>query len=463
MAEYDYDFFVIGAGSGGVRAGRLAASYGAKVAVAEESKAGGTCVMRGCVPKKFLVYAGQYGDAFEEAAGYGWHFDMPPRFNWGQLIAKKDIELERLSAIYIKNLTAAGAEYIAERAEIVGSHEILLKRSNRKVTAKNILIAVGGWPNVDNSIEGIEHVITSNEALDLPKLPKSIIIAGGGYIALEFASIFNKLGVQVTVIYRGERVLKEFDFDMTEGLRKAMELAGIKTVTNNVFTKIEKLADGTLKGHTKNGEPLIAEQIMFAIGRTPKTFDLGLDKAGVEVAINGAIPVNDYSQTNVPHIYAVGDVTNRINLTPVAIREGAAVAETLFNNNPTMPNHINVASAVFTTPELGTVGMTEAQAIEAYDNVDIYLADFRAMQHAFAGTQTRTIMKLVVNADSNVVLGAHILGPHAGEMIQFVGIAVKHELTKADFDATVAVHPTVAEEMVTMKSPTRQHRKGGKA
>lgn len=458
MAEFDYDFFVIGAGSGGVRAGRIAASYGAKVAVAEEYKAGGTCVLRGCVPKKFLVNAGHFADAFEDAEGYGWSVGEPS-FSWPTLIANKDKELERLSAIYARNLRNAGAELIEERAELVGPHEILLKTSQRRVTAKYILIAVGGWPNLDNSLEGIEHVITSNEAFELEALPKSIIVAGGGYIAVEFANIFARLGVKTTLIYRGEKVLRGFDEDMRDGLMIEMEKAGINLVMNEIFTSIKKQADGTLIGHTGGGQALHAEKIMFAIGRNPNTTGLGLEAAGVKIDAKGAIPVDSYSRTNQPHIFAVGDVTDRVALTPVAIREGQAVAETLFNNNPIEPDHHCIPSAVFSTPEIGTVGMTEDAATAAFEEVDVYITNFRSLKLSLTKRNERTIMKMITDAKTDRVLGVHIMGEAAAEMIQFVGIAVKKGLTKADFDATVAVHPTAAEELVTLKTPTRQHRR----
>lgn len=457
MAEYDYDFFVIGAGSGGVRAARMAALYGARVGVAEEYKPGGTCVLRGCIPKKFLVIAGHYADAFREAPSYGWDLDEPG-FDWPRLIASKDRELERLSGIYQRNLEKAGAELIPERAELVGPHEILLKSSGRRVSAKYILVAVGGWPNLDPSLPGVEHVITSNEALELPGLPKSIIIAGGGYIAVEFANIFHRLGVETTLIYRGEKILRGFDEDLRDGLMAEMKKAGIRFVLSDVFTRIEKQPDGSLVGHTRKGNALQAEQVMFAIGRSPNTRGLGLEAAGVELDGKGAIRVDEFSRSSVEHIFAVGDVTDRIALTPVAIREGAAVAETLFNDNPTRADHANVPSAVFSTPEIGTVGLTEEAACATYPEVDVYLARFRNLKHTLTGMDEQTLMKMIVEARSGRVLGVHIMGEAAAEMIQFAGIAVKKGLTKADFDATVAVHPSAAEEMVTMKAPARQHR-----
>ncbi|MEQ9144462.1 MAG: glutathione-disulfide reductase [Parvibaculaceae bacterium] len=449
MAEFDYDLFVIGAGSGGVRAARMSAKHGAKVAVAEEYRVGGTCVIRGCVPKKLFVYASQFHEEFEDAAGFGW--SVPPAsFDWARLRDSKDREIDRLNGIYIRNLENSGVEIIESRAVLKDAHTVHLVNEDRDVTADKILIATGATPSHHHHRPGAEYAITSNEAFHLEALPKRIIVEGGGYIAVEFAGIFNGLGVETTLLYRGEEILRGFDDDLRTALHEEMEKKGIRVITGNVFENIEK--DGAaFKAHLSGGEVLETDLIMLAIGRRPNTEGLGLENVGVELGSIGEIRVDKYSRTSVENIYAVGDVTDRANLTPVAIREGAAFAETVFNDNPQAVDHSLIPTAVFSQPEIGTVGLTEAEARVEYGDVDIYKSAFRAMKHTLSGRDERMLMKLIVHPKSDKVLGCHILGPHAGEIIQAVGIAVAMGATKAQFDQTVAVHPTAAEELVTMK------------
>jgi len=451
MATYDYDLFTIGAGSGGVRASRMASQYGARAAIAEEYRVGGTCVIRGCVPKKLFVYASHFSETFEDADGFGWSVGER-QFDWPRLIANKDAEIDRLNKIYIRNLDAAGVEIFQSRAVLKDAHTVHLVAENRDVTAEHILISTGARPNLDPGIKGIEHAITSNEAFHLKRLPGRIVIAGAGYIAIEFAGIFNGLGVDTTVIYRRDAILRGFDDDLRHHLREEMEKKGVKFIFEDTIAEIEKSGDG-LVAHTNGGQALDADQVMFAIGRAPNTDGLGLEKAGVEMTGNGAIKVDDYSRTNVDNISAVGDVTDRVALTPVAIREGAAFAETVFNANATTTDYSNIATAVFSQPEIGTVGLTEAEARKAHGDVVIYKSTFRPMKHTLSGRDEKMLMKLIVDAASDKVLGCHILGPDAGEMAQLLGISLKLGATKADFDATMAVHPTASEELVTMREP----------
>ncbi len=447
--KYDYDLFVIGAGSGGVRAARMSASHGAKVAVAEEYRVGGTCVIRGCVPKKLFVYASHFHEEFEDAAGFGW--TVPPAtFDWATLRDNKDKEIDRLNQIYIRNLNNSGVEIIESRAVLKDAHTVHLVAENRDVTADKILIATGATANVDDRLKGVEHTITSNEAFHLEELPEKVIVAGGGYIAVEFAGIFNGLGIDTTLLYRGEEILRGFDDDLRTTLHEEMEKKGVRIITGSVFTEIEKTDNG-FNAHLSNGEVLETGLVMFAIGRDPNTKGLGLETAGVELGGKGEILVDKYSKTNVENIYAVGDVTDRANLTPVAIREGAAFAETVFNNNPVAVDHSIIPTAVFSQPEIGTVGLTEEEARAQYSEIDIYKSKFRAMKHTLSGRNEQTMMKLIVDAATDKVVGCHIIGPHSGEMIQAIGIAVTMGATKAQFDMTVAVHPTAAEELVTMK------------
>lgn len=453
MTDFDYDLFVIGAGSGGVRASRMAAKYGAgKVAIAEEHRYGGTCVIRGCVPKKLLVYASEFEKTFKLAESFGWEVGQTS-FSWPDLIAAKDKEIDRLEGIYGRLLEGSGVEAISDRAVLEGPNTIRLVNQDRTVTAKTILIATGGTPYAHEGLEGAELGITSNEAFYLPELPKRVVVAGGGYIACEFAQIFNGMGAQVTQVYRGDKVLRGFDEDVRDHVHAEIEASGVRIVTNTIFEKIEDLGDGVKRVHLRNGETLDAECVMYAIGRNPHTKGLGLETAGVEVDETGAIKVDPYSKTSASHIYAVGDVTNRVNLTPVAIREGAAFAQTVFNDNPTAYDHSDIASAVFTQPPAGVVGLTEAEARKSFGKVDIYKTSFRPMKYVLSDIGSRMLMKLIVDGETQRVLGVHIVGPDAPEMIQLAGIAVKAGLTKDQYDAACAVHPTSAEELVTMAEP----------
>ena len=448
MADYDVDLFVIGAGSGGVRAARIASSHGAKVMCAEEYRVGGTCVIRGCVPKKLLVYASRFADEFEDAAGFGWSVSEPT-FDWTHLIANKDREIARLEAAYKTTLERYKVELVKARAVIEDAHTIRLS-SGARVRAETILIATGAAPYYGAQIAGLEHVISSNEAFHLKQLPKRILIQGGGYIAVEFAGIFNGLGSEVTLVYRGENILRGFDDDVREHLRAEMERRGIKIITRQTVAGVEKVEHG-LAVELSNRESVVVDQAMFATGRKPNIKGLGLEAAGVKLAENGGIAVDEFSQTSVPSIYAVGDVTNRVNLTPVAIREGHAFADSVYGSMATRVDHTNVPTAVFSEPEVGVIGLTEKQAAQSLAMVDIYKTTFRPMKATLSGRDTRVFMKLVVDGITNRVVGCHIVGPDAGELIQAIGIAVKMGATKADFDATMAVHPTMAEELVTMR------------
>ncbi len=448
MTDFDYDLFVIGAGSGGVRAGRIAAKYGAKVAVAEEYRVGGTCVIRGCVPKKLLFYASRFAEEFEDAVGFGWTSEKVS-FDWGALIENKDKEIDRLNKAYIRNLEAAGAELILERATLKDKNTIQLS-SGRTVTAKYILIATGAAPFVPRHLPGHELAITSNEAFDLDFLPRRIVIVGGGYIAVEFAGIFAGLGVETILLYRGDQILRGFDEDIRAHLADEMKKKGIEIRCNSDVSKIERSGDG-VRITLEDGNQIGAGQIMFATGRMPNTNNLGLENVGLHGSAHGAVAVNEFSQTAVENIYAVGDVTNRVNLTPVAIREGHAFADNVFGGKSVTVNHNMIPTAVFSQPELGVVGLTEAQARARCANIDVYKTSFRAMKHTLSGRDERTFMKLIVDAETDVVLGCHIAGEGAGEMAQLLGIAITCGATKAQFDATMAVHPTASEELVTMR------------
>lgn len=450
MADFDYDLFTIGAGSGGVRASRLASIYGARVGVAEEYRVGGTCVIRGCVPKKFLVYASEYGHSFKDAEGYGWSAENVS-FEWSKLIENKDNEIDRLNGIYIRNLKNAGADIFQTRAILKDKHTVHLVDENRDVTADKILIATGGAPWVDETVPGHELGITSNEAFHLEKLPKHVVVAGGGYIAIEFACIFRGLGCEVCLVYRGEDILRYFDTDISVQVHSELKRQGIRVVTQAVFENIEQL-DGDNKRITlSNGVRLDADLIFWAVGRKPSTNGLGLEEAGVKLEKSGAVVVDEYSKSSVDNIYAVGDVTNRVNLTPVAIREGAAFAETCFNDNSQKMDYTFIPKAVFSQPPVGSVGYAEHEARKEFKNVDIYKTNFRAMKNMLTGSEERVLMKLVVDGDTDRVLGCHIVGADAAEMIQCVAIAVKAGCTKKQFDETVALHPTIAEELVTMR------------
>lgn len=459
MTDFDYDFFVIGGGSGGVRAARLAAGLGKKVGIAEEYRYGGTCVIRGCVPKKLFVYASHFSETFEDAAGFGWRVGET-RFDWQTLIANKDREIARLEGLYRKGLSNAGAEIFDSRAELVDAHRVRILSTNQIVTADKILIAVGGRVNGLDGLEGLELTISSNEAFHLETLPKSILIAGGGYIAVEFANIFHGLGVETTLIYRGTEILKNFDMDLRRTLHRTMEEKGIRILCEEIISRVVRSADQRLDVTTSGGKNLKVDQVMLAIGRVPNTDGLGLAAAGVKTDAAGAVVVDEYMRTSVDNIYAVGDVTDRIQLTPVAIHEAMCLVETAFKDNPTRPDHDMVATAVFSQPEIGTVGLSEDAAAKQFDELEVYSATFRPMKHTLSGRQEKMITKLVVNAADRRVLGAHILGPDAGEMAQLLAIPLKAGCTKDDFDRTMAVHPTAAEELVTMYQPSYRVRNG---
>jgi glutathione reductase (NADPH) len=449
LSDHDFDLFVIGAGSGGVRAARMSAMRGARVAIAEEYRVGGTCVIRGCVPKKFLVYASAYGKAFKEAAGYGWNVG-DVHHDWETLFANLHDEVDRLSGIYVRNLSNSGVEIFQDRAELVDAHTIQLVKSHKTITAKYILIGVGGQP-ATLGVEGEGLAISSNEVFQLKSRPQNVVIQGGGYIACEFAQVFAGLGSKVCQIYRGDTILRGFDDDVRAHVHGELKRSGVRVMTHANITRIEAMPGDRRKVHTDTGEEIDADIVVQAVGRRAHTAGLGLENAGVEIAANGSIPVDPYSRTNVENIYAVGDVTDRVNLTPVAIREGAAFAATVFGNEPTAYDHTEIASAVFTQPPVGTVGMTEHEARQAFGEVDIYKSTFKPMKNALSGSESRMLIKLVVKTDDQRVVGVHMVGDDSPEIIQAVGIAVKAGLTKQQFDATCAVHPTVAEELVTLK------------
>jgi glutathione reductase (NADPH) len=445
--DYDFDLFTIGGGSGGVRASRVAASHGARVAIAEERYLGGTCVNVGCIPKKLLVYASEFGEAFHDAAGFGWTVGAR-EINWPRLIENKNNEIARLNGVYRNLLEASGVRIFDSRATIAEHHTVEV--SGKRVSARYILIATGGWPVVPE-FPGREHAITSNEAFFLDRLPESVIIVGGGYIGVEFAGIFHGLGVPVTQIHRGPLFLRGFDDDARQALAGEMTKRGIALRFNTEVKRIDSRG-GALRATTSDGLTLDAEMIMYATGRKPSTANLGLEEIGVKLDSEGAVAVDQYSCSSVPGIYAIGDCTDRVNLTPVAIAEGTAVAETLFNAKPTAMNYENIASCVFSQPNLGAVGLTEALARERFGAVDIYRSTFRPLKHTLSGRDERTFMKLVVDRKTDRVLGCHMVGPDAGEIMQGLAIAIKLKATKADFDATVAIHPTIAEEFVTMRT-----------
>ncbi|MCI4680636.1 glutathione-disulfide reductase [Rhodoblastus acidophilus] len=456
MSEFETDLFVIGAGSGGVRAARIASGYGAKVMIAEEFRIGGTCVIRGCVPKKLYVYASRFADDFADAQGFGWRFTHRPEFDWPKLVAAKEGEISRLSRIYEANLLKSSVDIFQERAEILGPHEVRLMQSGRVVAARHILVATGASPQMLPTIPGVEHAISSNEIFDLPKFPRRLAVVGGGYIAVEFASIFARLGAHVTLLFRADNVLRGFDETLRDGLRDALAEAEVDQRFGVLPTEIVKTDDGFDLGLTDHSR-LHVDQVLIATGRAPHTKGLGLEKAGVEMDDIGAIKVDARNTTNVPSIHAVGDVTNRVNLTPVAIREGHFFADRMFGGADKEVDYDFIPSAVFTTPEIGTVGLTEAEARKSRDCVDIYQTSFRPMKTTIAGGNEKVIMKLVVCGESDQVLGVHILGESAGEMAQLLAISLRLGATKADFDATMALHPSAAEELVTLRNRTARH------
>ena len=497
VSDHDFDLFVIGAGSGGTRAARIAAGYGARVAVAEERFLGGTCVNVGCIPKKLFVYASHFAEDFEDAAGYGWRrpaaaagaagangAPAAPAFDWPTLVANKDREIERLNGIYRGLIEGAGARLYDARATITGPHAVSV--AGRTVTARHVLVATGGKPSLPG-VPGIEHAIRSDDVFYLDRLPERLIVVGGGYIAVELAGVFAGLGVEVTQLYRGPLFLRGFDDDIRRALAEEMRKRGIDLRFDANVAAIERMAKGRPAGGgvrvvlaadgsgggegdgdgaagtaigAGGAETLEADHILYATGRHPNTAGLGLENAGVATAPNGAVLVDAWSRTNVEHVWAVGDVTDRINLTPVAIREGHCFAETVFNDNPISPDHEDVPTAVFSQPAIGTCGLTETEARDRLPAVDVYLSAFRPLKHTLSGRDQRSVMKLVVDAASDRVAGCHLLDPDAAEIVQGVGIAMKCGATKAQFDRTMALHPTAAEEIVTMRTPARRHRRG---
>jgi glutathione reductase (NADPH) len=452
MPDFDFDLFVIGGGSGGVRAARIAAGFGARVAIAENYRFGGTCVIRGCVPKKLLVYAAHFREDFEDAAGYGW--TLPEgTFSWAKLIANKNAEIARLEGVYAGLLERAGVTLLRGTARVVGPNAVEL--DGRRITAQYLLVATGARPWFPH-LPGIEHAVSSNEAFEWPELPRRILVVGGGYVAVEFAGIFNGLGAAVTLSYRGDQILRGFDDDVRHHLAAEMTKKGVRILHRNELERIDRQPDGGLKvSFVAGAEPGIFDAVLHATGRAPNTRELGLETAGVELGENGEVIVDRYSATTAPSVYAVGDVTDRIQLTPVAIREGHAVALTLFGGQPTPVDHMDVPTAVFSQPPVGTVGMTEAEARHALGAVDVYQAAFRPLKATLSGRDERTMIKLLVDPATDRVVGAHMVGPDAPEVIQGIGIAVKAGLTKAQFDSTIGIHPTVAEEFVTLREKVR--------
>jgi len=448
MADFDYDLFVIGAGSGGVRAARVSAAYGAKVAVAEEHKIGGTCVIRGCVPKKMLVYGSHFAEDLHDAARYGWNLGETS-FDWSVLRDNVLADVARLEGLYTNTLDNNKVEIFRERATVSGPNEISLA-SGRTVTAKTILIATGAWPVVPD-VPGAEHGITSNEVFHLEHFPKRVMIAGAGYIANEFAGIFHALGSKVTVVNRSDQILRSYDEQIRDRLFQLSTAKGIEFLFNVEFENIEKRDDGSLCVQFKDHPSVDTDVLLFAIGRDPKVKGLGLDTVGVELDGKGAVLVDDENRTSVPSIYAVGDVTNRVQLTPVAIREGQAFADTVFGNKPHKVDYASIPSAVFSNPPMAGVGLTERQAREQLGAVKIFTSDFRPMRNVLAGKSERSLYKLVVHPETDVVLGIHMISPDAPEILQAAAIAVKAKLTKAQFDDTIALHPSMAEELVLMK------------
>ncbi len=448
MAEFDYDLFVIGAGSGGVRASRIAASHGARVAVAEEFRVGGTCVIRGCVPKKLLVYGSHFAHSLHDAAQYGWTIEGAT-FDWATLRDFVASDVDRLERAYTSTLSNNNVEHFAERAVVAGPNTVRLA-SGREITAKFILIAVGAWP-VMPDIDGAEHCITSNEVFHLPELPKRVVIQGAGYIAMEFAGIFNALGSDVTVVNRSDVILRGYDHDLTARLQPIMAARGVNFGFNRPIRKVEKLPDGSLLVHAGEGDPIPADVVLVATGRRPKTDGLGLDSAGITLGKGGEIPVDAYSKTACDSIYAVGDVTDRVQLTPIAIREGHAFADTVFGGKPRSTHYDAIPSAVFSQPPIASVGLSEADARAQLGEVKVYTSDFRPMQNMFATQAERGFYKLVVDAETDKVVGIHMIGPDAPEILQAAAIAVKAGLTKAQFDDTIALHPSMAEELVLMR------------
>ena len=448
MAKLDYDLFVLGAGSGGVRAARTAAALGAKVAIAEERYLGGTCVNVGCVPKKLFVYASHFADEFREAAGFGWQVGER-LFDWSVLLANKNREIQRLNGIYADLLEKSGAERFDGRAVITGKNEVAI--NGKTITAERLLVATGGWPHIPE-IPGRDHVISSNEAFFLERLPARAVVVGGGYIAVEFACIFNGLGVDTTLLYRGDLFLRGFDRECRAFLAQEMEKKGVTLRFNASVNKIEK-QNGRLTADLGPGGLLETDLILYATGRRPNTQGLGLEAAGVRLNDKGAVLVNEQWQSSTPSIYAIGDVTDRMNLTPVATAEGTALARNLYNGEDRRVDYRDIPTCIFSQPQLGTVGLTEEQARAEFEQVEVYKSGFTHLKHTLSGSAEKTLMKLIVNKGTDRVVGAHLVGADAGEIAQGLGIALKAGATKAVFDATIGIHPTAAEELVTMREP----------
>ena len=453
MSAYDCDLFVIGAGSGGTRAARIASQHGARVKIAEAYRVGGTCVIRGCVPKKLMVYASRFADAFEDAEGYGWSVPEPS-FDWRRLVAAKDAEIARLSGIYVANLEKAGVEILQGHVKVVDPHAVEL--DGRRITAERILVATGGEPVMPGKLPGVEHAISSNEIFDLTEFPRRLMVVGGGYIGVEFASVFTRLGSKVTLVNRANGILRAFDIDMRTGVQEALAKAGIDFKLERMLETIEKRADG-LAVTLNDGETIMADQVLLAMGRRPSTEGLGLAEVGVDLGPHGEVCVDPLSQSSVPSIYAVGDVTDRVALTPVAIREGQAFADTIYGGTEVAMDHAMIPTAVFTTPEVGTAGLTEEQAKMMHPCVDVYAARFKPMLATLSGRDEHVVIKMLVDGNTDKVLGVHMLGDHAGELAQLFGVGLKAGATKADFDRTCAVHPTVAEELVTLRTRQIRH------
>ena len=450
MSEFDFDLFVIGAGSGGVRAARMAATKGIRVAVAEDMFLGGTCVNVGCVPKKLFVYGAHYGEEFHESKGFGWNVSAKPDFDWPTLRDNKTNEIKRLNGVYKSLLDNSGATLLNGRATVTGAHEIEV--SGQRYTAERILVATGGWPFVPE-FPGSSHVIDSNDVFELETFPNDVIVVGGGYIAVEFAGIFNGLGAKTTQLYRGEMFLRGFDQDVREFVAEEISKKGVELKFNSDIASVEKLSNGRLQAHLNNGEVLEADQILYATGRKAKTTGLGLEEVGVELRQNGSIVVDDFYQTAVPSIFALGDVKGGIQLTPVALAEGMAFLAQQYESSQKLLDYDLIATAVFCQPNIGTVGLSEEQAREQLGDIQVFRSSFRAMKHTLSGSEEKTLMKMIVETATDKVVGIHMVGSDAGEIIQGMAIAMKAGATKAVFDSTIGIHPTSAEEFVTMRTP----------
>ncbi|GAA5099414.1 glutathione-disulfide reductase [Bartonella acomydis] len=458
MGSFDFDLFVIGSGSGGVRAARLAGGLGKRVAIAEEYRIGGTCVICGCVPKKLYVYASQYAKEFRKSIGFGWEYGNPI-FNWKKLVVAKNEEIARLEELYRKGLENNNVHIYESQAVFIDTHTLELSATGKRVSAEKILIATGAKIAPNTAIKGSDLCLTSNEIFDLEELPKSIVIVGGGYIGVEFANIFHELGVKTTLLHRGDLILRGFDYDLRKLLHDAMIEKGISIIYGVTVSKVQETGN-CYEAVLSNGQIICADQIMLATGRVPNTTGLGLERAGIEVNASGAIVVDERMTTNVPHIWAIGDVTGHIQLTPVAIHDAMCFVKTAFEHVPTIPDYDLITTAVFSQPEIGTVGLSEEDALHRYKRVEIYRTVFRPMRNVLSGSLEKIFMKLIVDGESRIVVGAHILGENAGEMAQLIGIALKGKLTKDVFDETMAVHPTVAEELVTMYKPSYVYENG---